>query len=302
MTETDEFDPFEGIEDQADIGAAGARRALLQAAKRGYVPLRKTFVQRPSGSVPVDGRPSPRASVLYDLVTTRNQRALDLFLLLHALQPILEGTPLPLGTWAHIMSVKSTVNATAVTRAIDTLVDLRLVVREDASRTPSIRLLREDGSKDPWHKPGAASEEGPGYFVIPHAYWDVGLSERLTMPGKAMLLILLAETQNPKNPAFAMPVERARDWYGISERTAERGYREIDDAGALKVKIQRVADPRHPAGRREVYWRALEPPFDTMSRRRLQRRATKAARAAGTSTADLTTTPADEPATQGTPS
>jgi len=288
MDGASDFDPFAGIEDDPDTGPAGARRALLAAAKRGYVPLRKTFVQQPKDSSPVEGRPSPRASVLYDLVSSRNQRALDLLLLLHALQPILEGTPLSLATWANIISVKKPVDATAVTRAIDTLQRLSLVVREDDSRTPVLRLLREDGSGKPWHKPGAEEEEGPGYFVVPHAFWDFGMAEELTMPGKAMLLILLAETQNPRTPAFSMAVERAQGWYGVSERTAERGYRELDKTGLLKTKIQRIADARHPAGRRERYWRAMDGPFSTKGRATLQRRATKAARKAGTaSTADL---------------
>lgn len=281
MTETTQFDPFAGIEDDAETSPADARAALLRAAKRGYVPLRKEFVQRRAGSAPMDGRPSARASVLYDVVNTRNQRAFDLFLLLHAFQPILGGTPLPLATWANVLSVKSPVDATSVSRAIGTLEGLGLVVREDNSRTPVLRLLREDGSKEPWQKPGAVAEEGPGYFAIPHAYWDLGLSEALTMPGKAMFLIMLAETQNPRTPAFAMAVERAREWYGISERTAERGYNELNAAKVLKVKVQKIADPRHPAGRREVYWRALHSPFDTPSRVRMQRAATKATRAVG---------------------
>jgi hypothetical protein len=41
-----------------------------------------------------------------------------------------------------------------------------------------------------------------------------------------MLLIMLAETQALTKTAFNMPVERAQEWYGISERTAERGYGE----------------------------------------------------------------------------
>lgn len=294
MNDSLDFDPFAEIEDDPDTGPAGARKDLLAAARRGYVPLRKTFVQQPKGSDPVEGRPSPRASVLYDLVNTRNQRALDMLLLLHALQPILDGTPLSLAAWAHILSVKSPADATAVTRAIDTLEKLGLVVREDDSRAPVIRLLREDGSRKPWHKPGAEDEEGPGFFVLPHAYWDIGMAEELTMPGKAMLLILLSETQNPKTPAFSMAVERAQPWYGVSERTAERGYRELDKTGLLKTKVQRIADARHPAGRREKYWRAMDGPFSTQGRARMQRRATKAARKAGTaSTSDLVSAPAE---------
>lgn len=287
MTQTDP-DPFADIADDEALTPEQARADLLASAKRGYFPLRKTFVQRPKDSTDPEGRPSPRASVLYDLVNSRNQAALDFYLLLHALQPILDGTPLELATWAHIMSVKKTVTASSVTRAISTLENLGLVVREDTSRAPVIRLLREDGSKDVWHKPGTKEEEGPGYFVLPHAYWTAGLAEELTLPGKAMLLIILADTQTPTSTAFSMPVERAQGWYGISERTAERGYRELSKSGWMRTKVQKIADKRHPARRREKHWRALEGPFSTASRVRMQKRATKAAKKAGTaSTANL---------------
>lgn len=291
-------DPFAGIEDAPALDAAGRRAALLAAAKRGYVPLRKTLVQRPRESEPVEGRPSPRASILYDLVNSRNQRALDLLLLIHALQPILGGTPLPLATWAEIMPGRRPMTANAVTRTLGTLQDHGLVVREDDSRTPVLRLLREDGCGEDWTKPGTEEEEGPGYFTLPHDYWTGGHADSLLLPGKAMLLVMLHDTQNPKTPAFSMAVERAQEWYGLSERTAERGYRELDAAGLLKIKIQHIADPRHPTGRRPKYWRALDAPFSTASRVHLQGTATKAARRAGTtSTADLGT-PSPEAATQ----
>jgi hypothetical protein len=92
-----------------------------------------------------------------------------------------------------------------------------------------------------------------------------------------MLLIILAETQDPRKPRFAMAVERAKEWYGLSERTAERGYGELSKAGVLLVRRAKVADARHPAGRRDVYWRALASPFGTDDRARLQAAARTAA-------------------------
>lgn len=282
MTPTDP-DPFADIEDEGELDPQHARAELLDAAKRGYLPLRKEFVQRPKGVTDLRGRPVPRASTLYDLVNSRNQVALDFYLLLHALQPILEGTPLSLATWAHIMSVKKPVTATAVTRAISTLQNLSLVVREDDSRKPVIRLLREDGSGDEYVRPGTTEEAGPGYFTVPHAYWKSGLAEELTLPGKAMFLIALAETQTPTKRSFTLAVERVPEWYGVSERTAERGYRElITKAQVMQFRVRKVADKRHPAKRREEYWRALDAPYSTAARARIQKRATDAAKKAGT--------------------
>lgn len=299
MTDELEENPFAGIEDDDALDDHGRRNALLTAAKRGYVPLRKTFVQRPRNSEAVEARPSARASVLFDLVNSRNQRALDLLLLIHAFQPILSGSPLLLATWAQVMPSKKPLNANAITRTLATLEEHGLVIREDDSRAPVLTLLREDGSRAEWTKPGTEDEEGPGYFTLPHAYWTDGLADTLKLPGKAMLLVMLHDTQNPKTPAFSMAVERAQEWYGLSERTAERGYRELDAAGLLQIKIQHIADPRHPTGRRPKYWRALNAPFSTTSRVRLQKTATKAARKAGnTSTADLVGILPAQPATQ----
>lgn len=257
------FDPFAGLADETELAPAGARAALLDAALRGYVPLRKVLVQRPNSE-------SPRAAALAALVTGRHHRPLDALLLLHALQPVLVGSPLPLRTWARLLSTRTACSPSAASRAFDTLVELNLATRSGLPRLPIIDPLFEDASGRPWTRPGLAEEQGVGFFALPHAYWTAGLVDQLTLPGKAMMLIILAETQNPRTPVFAMAVERAQAWYGISERTAERGYSELSRAGVLLVRRTKVADPRHPAGRRDVYWRALAPPFGTQDRARLQ--------------------------------
>jgi hypothetical protein len=268
---SDSFDPFAELTDEPDTGPTGTRKALLDSARRGYVPLRKVLVQKPSTE-------EVRASVLATLVSRRHHRPLDLLLLLHALQPILDGSPLPLATWARVMSCGSHCSRTGVTRAFETLADLKLVTRVGAGSAPIYLPLMEDGRDAPWTRAGVDQEEGPGYFTLPHAYWTSGWAERLKMPGKAMLLIMLAETQSSKKTTFTMAVERAHGWYGISERTAERGYTELRQAGLTDTRVVKVADPRHPAGRREVYHRALTRPFRTPDRAALQQAATKAAR------------------------
>ncbi len=268
------FDPFAGLSDDEDLGPRGTRAALLASARRGYVPLRKVLVQRPK-------KEAARGSVLADLVTGHHHRPLDLLLQFHSLLPILEGSPLTLATWARVMSCSTPCSTTAVTRAFDTLCGngFQLLQRVQGGRTPIYLPLLEDGRGGTWSRPGVEAEEGPGYFTLPHAYWTEGWSDRLKMPGKAMLLILLAETQSPTKTTFTMAVERAQGWYGISERTAERGYAELSTAGLMLTKVTKVADSRHPVGRREVYHRALDRPFRTPDRAALQKAATAAARA-----------------------
>jgi hypothetical protein len=257
------IDPFAGLADEVDSGPKGQLDALLGSAKRGFVQIRKTLVQQPKTQ-------EVRASVLADFVGGRYQRPLDALLLTHALQPILNGSPLPRRTWARLLSTRTPCSDSTVERTFQTLSDMNLLTVTGSSKAWEITLLKEDGSGDLWFKAGSVTEPGPGFFVLPFDYWTKSFVDRLTIPGKALLLIALAETQDPKKPRFAMAVERAPDFYGISERTAERGYNELRREKLLLVHRQKVADPKHPAGRRDVYWRALASPFATFDRSVLQ--------------------------------
>ena len=279
-----EPDPFAHIVDEAPLTPHEAVVKTLDDAKRGWFPLRKSFVQRPKGSVAQANRPSPRASVLYDLVHGKHQRPLDLLLMLHAFQPVLDVSPLKLATWAHMLSARTPCTSAGVSRAVDTLENMDLVRRIGSGHAPELRLLREDGEHEPWFKAGSKSEQGPGYFVVPHAYWTSGLFEKLTMPGQAMLFITLAETQNPTTPSFKMAYERTKDWYGLSERTAERGFRELSTEGYLLTRVQKVPDRKHPVRRREDTWRALAAPFSSAARQQLQGVSAAAARATASAT------------------
>jgi hypothetical protein len=81
-----------------------------------------------------------------------------------------------------------------------------------------------------------------------------------------------------------MAVERASTWYGISERTAERGYQQLRNQETelgqplLLEHRQVVVDPRSPTGLRAVWHRALADPYSMRERARLQRATSKAVR------------------------
>jgi hypothetical protein len=256
-------DPFVGIVSEEPPEAGALRTRLLADAQRGYGSLRKVFVQRP------DTEPA-RGSVLAEMVRSRQERALDAFLLVHALEPVL-GSPLPLATWAKILtSTRRPCTVAAASRALDILVDRKLITRENKGRMVLVRPLLEDGSGTPWSRSGSdPATIGKGYLTVPNDYWTAGLVDRLELPGKAMLLIMLSETT--KNPTFSMAVERAPRWYGISERTAERGYQQLrkvrlgEDTLLLEHK-QVVVDPRSPTGLRAVWHRALVDPYSQYSR------------------------------------
>ncbi|MGW1743737.1 hypothetical protein ACWCPQ_33635 [Nocardia sp. NPDC001965] len=270
-------DPFAGLVDDVALEPQEALAELLASAKRDYVPVRNVFVQRPSGE-------SKRASTLSLFVNQRQERALDAILTLYALQPVLsEEDPLPLGAWANLLSTRKPCGITTASKAFRVLDDMGLVSRVRRGHGTDIMPLLEDGSRQPWSRPGSQSGETArlgGYFTIPHEYWTDGYIDRLRLPGKAMLLIMLKETQG--EPPFEMAVERASQWYGISERTAERGYGELSAEGLLDIHIQRSASPRLPKGvLRERYHRALRDPFSTSRRRKLQTEARKHSRPAG---------------------
>jgi hypothetical protein len=266
-----ERDPLAGIADEDASTAAGTRTELFTAARRNFVRIRKDFVQHPK---------NPRPSVLADLVTARKERGLELLLTIHALQPILREAPLSLATWARLLDWPARrCTSRVIAAALHDLAGRELLQTSGSRLAPVLTLMRENGDASPWVEPGIDADRGRGYFAIPFELWTSGLMGRLRLPGKAMLLIILKETQNPNGPlTFTMPVERAPRWYGISERTAERGYLELRAQGLTVQKVQKIADATHPAGRREIYHRALLTPYSTDHREVLRLQAAAAAK------------------------
>ena len=272
-----EGDPFAGIVDEQPADGTSARSDLLDTTRRGYVPIRKTFVQKPRGS-------ETRASVLARLVTQRQHRELKLYLLYLALRPVLREPPLPLAVWARMLHAPRGLSASTeqVSKAFTALHNHQLLARSAPGAAVRLTALREDGSGHPYTRPGSPEDTdagGPGYFTVPHEFWHSGLADQLTLPGTAMFLIILAETT--QKTSFQMSVERAPDYYGISERTAERGYKQLEESGVLLTHSQGVRDPRSTTGYRRVVHRALEAPYSTAARHDRQAATRKAVSARG---------------------
>lgn len=250
--------------------ATFTRKELLGQAKRGFVRIRKDFVQRES---------KPRPSVLAELVTRSNELALDMLLTVHALQPIIEDDPLDLRVWARMLGDDISVRRTS--NALRTLERLNLLTLAGSRLSPQITLLRENGDGKPWKKDREENpeERGRGFLALPFTYWTEGLIDSLKLPGKAMLLVMLRDTQNPKGQlTFVMAHERAQEFYGFSERTAERGYLDLRRHQLLDEQVQRVPSARSPIGYREEWHRSLTGTFSTEHREELRRSAAKAAR------------------------
>lgn len=265
-------DVFADIEDERASGL-DLRRDRLDDARRGYALIRKVFVQRTSDH-------EDRSSVLGDLVTGRLELALRTLILVYALEPVLANARWPLGAWAQIVRPSDPPTTEAMSRAFRSLESRQLVNRRTEGRAQIITPLKEDGSGADYERPSTSGTDvGKGYFAVPHDLWNSGLADRLRLPGLSMLLVSLSETS--KNDHFQVSLSQMSEWYGISERTAERGYTELSKAGILLTRTQSVRDKTMSSanGLRSVTHRALDGPYSTAARKRAQEIARTASRA-----------------------
>jgi hypothetical protein len=256
-------DPFADITDDVPHTPATLRDFYLKKARRTTAPVRQVFVQRRQNE-------ADRSSTLAAFVNGRHKTALDLYLLLLALEPVVVDSPLSLQTWAMLLGPKVTTATTA--NAFKVLKDWGLVHREPGKAVYKVRPLPEDRSTDPYIRPDGTADFKQWYFSIPHEYWTKGHADELSLPGKAMMLVLLAGTS--KKTSQNVAAQQVPRWYGFSERTAERGYRELRLAKLTQERETYERDPNSPIKLRKVYYRAFYEPFDTGTR--LDRQATAA--------------------------
>jgi len=174
--------------------------------------IRDTFVQQgPRGN----RVPGPLAG----LVRSGALRALNQYLLLLALA---SGGPKysvrrSAQIWHHALGFPETENASAaISKNWRRLADADLIELQREGRLSAPLLLREDGHGDDYVPPDGS--EGNKYFGVPFEFWLDDWYVRMTLPELAMLLVLLSELDD-----FTLPVAKARDWYGFSKDTAQRG-------------------------------------------------------------------------------
>ncbi|MGH9116701.1 MAG: hypothetical protein ACRD0A_02125 [Acidimicrobiales bacterium] len=252
----------DGILSPMTIQAAPARRAatatqqdtilaLLERSKRRELPIRKTFLQQGRGRVRT---PGPLAS----LVRNHDERALDLYLLVHAVCSG-EGfdVTMPAGVWARSIGLANTSSGrSTISKAFRRLDELGLIERaRDGSRAKAT-LLDEGGHGGAYDHPGPAKQP---YLKVPYPYWEDGWHLKLDLRAKAVLLIALS-----LDDGFVLPIERAPDWYGISADTTNRGLLELRDAGLLDLQLTTKTAPLAPEGIAQEYHYTLQAPFGPM--------------------------------------
>ncbi len=225
--------------------------AILKESKRpDKVPFRNGFVQRG-----VRGNPKP--GPLSPIVSRGREKAFDQYLLAVAWA---SREPFDVRKdsriWARGIGLATDESGrAAVSRNWSFLSELQLVEVEREKRLAKVTLLREDGSGRKYRDhPG--TDRKPGYLTLPFEYWTAGLYMNLSLAAKAMLMIALSLPNR-----FPLPAERAPDWYGISESTARRGFRELREKGLLTVEKEFKEAPLAPEGYTAVNFYNLLPPF-----------------------------------------
>jgi hypothetical protein len=239
----------------------------LSRSGRATLPLDRKFVQRRVDN----NRPQP--GPLHHFVQRARESALEQYLFLHALASSdTEGefdARLPAATWARAVGgyfdpqtgVVEPAALHAVSRNWRFLKELNLVDRARVARRARVWILADDGSGDPYEHPGEGSvgkkiEGGPGYIQLPFAYWYERWHERLSLPGKAVLLVGMT-----LGDGFSIPYAKFPEWYGFSASTGERGLAELLEAGLLHRELHRRPDPESPVGFADAYYYELLPPF-----------------------------------------
>jgi hypothetical protein len=234
------------------------RTALLDRSKRDFAPVNKLFVQAAPGSA---SRPGPLATFVHN----RDLRGLHAYLLLLGItsngdSPDGWSTTLPIGVWARAFGTTrdaTQASATsAVSKVLARLEQRKLIDRQRHGRERKIRitLLREDGSGQPYTRPGKGNPDR--FLRLPHAFWREGWHDRLDLPATAMLLVALHEKNN-----FELPAERVPEWYGWSADTAERGLTTLEQLGLLTHITRLKKAPLSPTGLTRVNRYLLHDPF-----------------------------------------
>jgi hypothetical protein len=234
------------------------RAALRAKAKRDFTPVLKLFVQAAPKS------PS-RHGPLATFVRNRDLRGLRAHLLMLGITSSGDGhdgwsTTLPIPVWARAFDTTRDATAasaaTGVSKILTRLEERHLIDRERRGRERKIRvtLLREDGSGQPYTRPGKGNTDR--FLRLPHSFWLDGWHARLDLPATAMLLVALHE-----KPNFELPTERIPEWYGWSADTAERGLATLEHLGLLTRTTRLKKAPLSPTGQTKVNRYLLREPF-----------------------------------------
>jgi len=236
-------------------------RSMLSKTRRHGTPIRRVFVQlgRAPGLV-------NRSSILAKF---RSSSHLDAFLLIHALASAKDPyeAVYPAASWARALGLDENTGSSAEdlttaktqwSKNASKLVSLNLIDRQRAGNRARWVLLDESGDGTDYVRPKTIRDGH--WFVLPEAYWLNEHYRTLSFPAKVMLLIALSS-----KPGFTLPLERVKDWYGVSRSTAQRGFAELQKVGILTYTQTWRIDPSDPSQWSEVREYDLLGPYSPLS-------------------------------------
>lgn len=256
----------------AIAGPEDTRKSLLAGQVRGYTQIRNLLVQLPENDA--NGN---RSSVLARAVTGRRHRELLLYLLLLGARPVVESQqerePLAAAVWIRALTAPGEPpwSTTTLSRAWSHLEEMELITARREKRAKWVAPCREDGTGVPYERPGGRSGRENHYFILPDSFWHSGLFGELSLPGLAMFLLFLKETNN--EPDFKISADRVEDWYGISRRSAQNGIENLEANAVLLKRHVSEPEPLSASGYTTRIYYSLTGDFSYTSRRALQEEA-----------------------------
>lgn len=251
---------------------ADTRSELLKHSGRGYTVCRHLLYELPSTE-------TNRVGVLGPMVSERERRALQLYLLLLTIEPLLQTRiatdrpPLTAVVYARALSTETGRKWTPsnVSSALKDLESRGLVARERIQHGVQVLPRREDGHADYTRPGGSKRDFWETYFVLPAEFWTDEWFERLTLPGLAMLLIIAGETSSKAEKWLTN--QKAAEWYGMSERSVQAGISDLEKHELLDVRVQWVKASLSAIGTTAHHYYSLTGPFSNGARGKLRRRA-----------------------------
>ncbi|WP_144723469.1 ArsR family transcriptional regulator [Cellulosimicrobium sp. TH-20] len=210
----------------------------------------------------------------------RKHRALVLYLLLLGAWPEIENriandrAPLEAKVWVRALASSRTKALTwspsTLSRAWTELEDMKLVTRERRGRLVHVRPRREDGQED-YTPPRGRSGHEHAYFVLPDAFWNDEVFADLGLAALAMFLLIAKETNGTKETHLTYA--QIESWYGIRQRTAQKGIAELLTRGLVYVRRERVPAPLSGVGYTIAQHYSLTGEYGYQTRAALRKRA-----------------------------
>lgn len=229
---------------------------MTRGGRRDFVPISRAFLQtRRRG-----GGPGP----LSWFVKARRRRALDLYLLTHALASDAPyDVALPAKEWALAIGLPDTPSSRVFISESWTWLEKHQLLRTARDgRLRRVWLLEESGSGKPYTHGINQQGRKLDYFKLPHAFWREGWHQRLDLPATTVLLIGLS-----LRSTFKLPHERGAEWYGLSRDTIRRGLAQLRQHQLLTTRTIWKPTPISPTGATEERLYTLTGPFAPQQRR-----------------------------------